>query len=97
MALASLARAEELSVAGVTLPLPSFFPSISTVKARMRPLAYLRVLEGLECPDSEWCRHIDHPRVRHDVMLERRPRRARLGCGPGGDSPGEAARDCRTA
>ena len=51
----------------------------------------------LVCPDPEWCRHIDHPRVRHDVMLERRPRRARLGCGPGDDSPGEAARDCRTA
>ena len=52
---------------------------------------------ALECPDPEWCRHIGHPRVRHDVMLERRPRRARRGCGPGGDSPGEAARDCRTA
>jgi acetyl esterase/lipase len=51
----------------------------------------------LECPDPEWCRHIDHPRVRHEVRPERRPRRVRLGCGPGVDSPGEAARDCRTA
>ena len=51
----------------------------------------------LECPDPDWCRHVDPPRVRHDVMRERRPRRARLGYGRGRDSLGGAARDCRTA
>src|SRR5712671_6651932 len=74
-------------------------PERNTImKYRLLGKSGLRVSEAsLGCPDPEWCRHNDHPRVRHDVMLERRPRRARLGCGPGGDSPGEAARDCRTA
>jgi len=68
-----------------------------SIRNPARPLQDRAIQVGLVCPDPEWCRHIDHPRVRHDVMLERRPRRARLGCGPGDDSPGEAARDCRTA
>jgi hypothetical protein len=52
---------------------------------------------GLDCPDPEWCRHLDHPRVRHAVRPERRPRRARLGCGHGPGSLDGAARDGRTA
>src|SRR5260370_21062700 len=64
-----------------------------TIENRWR----LRPGPGLDCPDPDWCRHVDPPRVRHDVMRERRPRRARLGYGRGRDSLGGAARDCRTA
>jgi queuine/archaeosine tRNA-ribosyltransferase len=46
----SIVRAESLNVAGVTLPLPAFFPSISTVKARLAPIEYLRLLVALEYP-----------------------------------------------
>ena len=49
------------------------------------------------CPDPEWCKHCDHPRVRHAVIPARRPRRGWPGCGRGLDSLDAAARDCRTA
>src|SRR5262245_26762271 len=53
--------------------------------------------QHLVCPGPEWCRHLDRSRVRQDIMPERRPKRARRGCDRGGDSPGGAARGCRTA
>ena len=62
---------------------------------RPEPLKVRR--RALECPDPEWCKHCDHPRVRHAVIPARRPRRGWPGCGRGLDSLDAAARDCRTA
>ncbi len=47
--------------------------------ATVRMSRQITLCELLWCPDPEWSRHLDHPRVRHDIRPERRPRRARLG------------------
>jgi len=43
-------RKSALSVSGVSLPLPCFFPSISSVKANLSLLEYLRVLKAVGHP-----------------------------------------------
>lgn len=70
-------RSEELSVAGVTLPLPNFFPAISSVKTRLRPLAYLRVLVGLEYPLFLISAYdIYHSKPKQAAMIRRLMRKA---------------------
>lgn len=43
-------RIYSLPASGASLPLPTFFPSISSVKTNLRPLDYLTVLEALGYP-----------------------------------------------
>ncbi len=39
-----------VSVSGKSLPLPCFFPSISSVKVNLEPIEYLRMLVGINYP-----------------------------------------------
>lgn len=43
-------RAETLVVGGVNVPVPNFFPAISTVKSNLRPLEYLQIIRGVGYP-----------------------------------------------
>ncbi|TAJ22875.1 MAG: hypothetical protein EPO64_12580, partial [Nitrospirae bacterium] len=43
-------RAINLFIGGISIPLPCFFPSISSVKTNLSPLEYLRLLLALKQP-----------------------------------------------
>lgn len=68
-------RKASIPIGGTSLTLPSFFPSISSVKANLKPVEYLRVITSVDHPlflisayDIHNCRN-KHDLKRIEVML----------------------------